>query len=60
LPDLRKLPGGIHSIFSDIVLRGRLSILGMGRFDDVLTEKDVAQIHVYLRDDHCESERTNP
>jgi quinohemoprotein ethanol dehydrogenase len=48
LPDLRRLPAGIHSMFADIVLRGRLSTLGMGRFDDVLTEQDVSDIHAYL------------
>lgn len=48
LPDLRRLPAGIHSMFADIVLRGRLSSLGMGRFDDVLTDRDVSDIHAYL------------
>jgi mono/diheme cytochrome c family protein len=48
LPDLRRLPAGIHSMFADIVLRGRLRSLGMGRFDDVLTDQDVSNIHVYL------------
>lgn len=48
LPDLRRLPAGIHSMFADIVLRGRLSSLGMGRFDDVLTDQDVSNIHAYL------------
>jgi quinohemoprotein ethanol dehydrogenase len=51
LPDLRKLPEGIHSMFEDIVLKGRLSALGMGRFDDVLSERDVKQIHAYLIDE---------
>jgi quinohemoprotein ethanol dehydrogenase len=51
LPDLRKLPEGIHAMFEDIVLRGRLSPLGMGRFDDVLTAQDVGQIHAYLLDE---------
>ena len=35
-------------MFADIVLRGRLSSLGMGRFDDVLTDQDVSNIHAYL------------
>lgn len=48
LPDLRRLPAGVHSMFADIVLRGRLSSLGMGRFDDVLTDQDVSDIHAYL------------
>jgi hypothetical protein len=48
LPDLRRLPAGIHSMFADIVLRGRLSTLGMGQFDDVLTAGDVSDIHAYL------------
>jgi quinohemoprotein ethanol dehydrogenase len=51
LPDLRKLPEGIHAMFEDIVLHGRLSPFGMGRFDDVLTEQDVRQIHAYLLDE---------
>jgi quinohemoprotein ethanol dehydrogenase len=51
LPDLRKLPQGIHSMFENIVLRGALSPLGMARFDDVLNEHDVKQIHAYLIDE---------
>ena len=30
------------------MLRGILSVNGMGRFDDLLTEKDVEAIHAYL------------
>jgi hypothetical protein len=30
------------------VLRGRLTPLGMGRFDDVLSAADVSAIHTYL------------
>jgi quinohemoprotein ethanol dehydrogenase len=48
LPDLRRIPADIHNIFSDIVLRGKLAALGMGRFDDILSPADVTGIHDYL------------
>ena len=48
LPDLRRMPTGVHSLFEEIVLRGRLASLGMGRFDDVLSAADVSAIHTYL------------
>src|SRR5580700_1943814 len=48
LPDLRRMPAGIHNLFEEIVLRGRLAPLGMGRFDDVLSAADVSAIHTYL------------
>ena len=47
-PDLRKMSPGSHAAFKDIVLRGLLAANGMGRFDDLLTEKDVEAIHAYL------------
>ena len=47
-PDLRKMSPGSHAAFKDIVLRGILAANGMGRFDDLLTEKDVDAIHAYL------------
>ena len=48
LPDLRRIPAEVSDIFADIVLHGRLAPLGMGRFDDLLSAADVADIHDYL------------
>jgi quinohemoprotein ethanol dehydrogenase len=50
-PDLRKLSAGKHAVFADIVLKGALAPLGMGRFDDLLSADDVADIHAYLIDE---------
>ncbi|MFM7783348.1 MAG: c-type cytochrome, partial [Gammaproteobacteria bacterium] len=50
-PDLRKMSPGSHTAFRDIVLGGILSANGMGRFDDLLTEKEVEAIHAYLIDE---------
>ena len=49
-PDLRRLNAGLHAAFKDIVLRGVLAPAGMERFDDILSEKDVDNIHAYLID----------
>ena len=49
-PDLRKLNAGVHAAFKDIVLKGVLAPLGMERFDDILSERDVENIHAYLID----------
>jgi quinohemoprotein ethanol dehydrogenase len=49
-PDLRRLNAGLHAEFKDIVLKGALSAAGMERFDDILSEKDVENIHAYLID----------
>ena len=49
-PDLRKLNDGLHAAFKDIVLKGVLAQAGMERFDDILSEKDVDNIHAYLID----------
>ena len=49
-PDLRKLNDGLHAAFKDIVLNGVLASAGMERFDDILSEKDVDNIHAYLID----------
>ena len=49
-PDLRNLSPGMHAAFKDIVLRGAAAPTGMERFDDVLTEADVQDIHAYLID----------
>jgi quinohemoprotein ethanol dehydrogenase len=48
LPDLRRLTPEKHAILGDIVLRGALSARGMGRFDDVLTEQDVAALSAFF------------
>jgi len=47
-PDLRRLDAGLHAAFKDIVLRGALAPAGMERFDDILSEKDLDDIHAYL------------
>ena len=47
-PDLRRLNPGLHAAFKDIVLHGALAAAGMERFDDILSEKDVDDIHAYL------------
>jgi quinohemoprotein ethanol dehydrogenase len=49
-PDLRKLNAGLHAAFKDIVLHGSLAPAGMERFDDILSERDVQNIHAYLID----------
>ena len=49
-PDLRKLNAGLHAAFKDIVLKGVLAPSGMERFDDILSDKDVDNIHAYLID----------
>lgn len=49
-PDLSRLPPEIHAAFNDIVLKGALAPMGMGRFDDIVTPSDVNAIHAYLID----------
>jgi quinohemoprotein ethanol dehydrogenase len=49
-PDLRRLNPGLHATFKDIVLHGALAPAGMERFDDILSEQDVDNIHDYLID----------
>ncbi len=49
-PDLRRLSPGLHAAFKDIVLHGALAPLGMERFDDLLSAKNVDDIHAYLID----------
>jgi quinohemoprotein ethanol dehydrogenase len=49
-PDLRRLNPGLHAAFKDIVLHGALAPAGMERFDDILSEADVDNIHAYLID----------
>ena len=50
LPDLRRLSPDKHAAFDDIVLRGALIPLGMGRFDDVLAADDAHAIHSFVID----------
>jgi quinohemoprotein ethanol dehydrogenase len=47
-PDLRRLDAGLHAQFKNIVLHGLLAPAGMERFDDILSEKDVDDIHAYV------------
>ena len=47
---MSKLNAGLHAAFKDIVLKGVLAPAGMERFDDILSEKDVDNIHAYLID----------
>jgi quinohemoprotein ethanol dehydrogenase len=49
-PDLRKLDAGLHAAFKDIVLRGAVAPTGMERFDDLLSDKEVEDIHGYIID----------
>ena len=49
-PDLRRMPPGIHELFSKIVLEGALVANGMPRWDDKLTDDDVNALHAYLID----------
>jgi quinohemoprotein ethanol dehydrogenase len=49
-PDLRRLNDGLHVAFKDIVLRGILAPAGMERFDDILSEQDVENVHAYFID----------
>lgn len=51
LPDLRRLTPEKHALFQDIVLKGILAPLGMGRFDDVLTQADAQAVQAYLIDE---------
>jgi len=56
-PDLRKLSPGLHAEFDAIVLRGLLAPAGMERFDDLLTQADVDDIHAYLIDQSWQAYR---
>jgi quinohemoprotein ethanol dehydrogenase len=47
-PDLRRLNDGLHVAFKDIVLKGVLAPAGMERFDDLLREQDVENVHAFL------------
>jgi quinohemoprotein ethanol dehydrogenase len=47
-PDLRKMPPEVHDMFKDILLGGAFALTGMESFGDILSEKDVENIHTYL------------
>ncbi len=49
-PDLRRLNDGLHVAFNDIVLKGVLAPAGMEKFDDILSEEDVDNVHAYFID----------
>jgi quinohemoprotein ethanol dehydrogenase len=49
-PDLRRLNDGLHVAFKDIVLKGILAPNGMERFNDILSEQDVENVHAYFID----------
>ena len=59
-PDLRRLPPGMHAAFKDIVLHGAVAPTGMERFDDLLSETDVTNIHAYLIDEAWKAYNTRP
>jgi mono/diheme cytochrome c family protein len=42
------MPQEVHDKFKDIVLGGAFATRGMESFGDILSEKDVENIHVYL------------
>ncbi len=50
VPDLRRSPAGTHAAFQQIVRGGALQPRGMPRWDDLLTEAQVEQIHAYVID----------
>ncbi|MDT9598836.1 PQQ-dependent dehydrogenase, methanol/ethanol family [Sphingosinicella rhizophila] len=47
-PDLWKMPSERHDAFEQIVLGGAFVDAGMASFADVLTQRDVKDIHAYL------------
>lgn len=49
-PDLRRLSAEKHAVFKDIVLKGLLQPSGMPAFGDLLTEREVEDLHAYLID----------
>jgi quinohemoprotein ethanol dehydrogenase len=57
-PDLRRLNPGLHAMFKEIVLHGALAPAGMERFDDILSDQDVDNIHAYLIDQSWEAYRS--
>ncbi len=47
-PDLRRLDAGLHAAFKDIVLGGLVAPTGMEGFGDLLSERDVEDVHAYI------------
>jgi quinohemoprotein ethanol dehydrogenase len=56
-PDLRRLGPGLQAAFNDIVLHGAVAPTGMERFDDLLSQQDVDDIHAYLIDESWKAYR---
>jgi quinohemoprotein ethanol dehydrogenase len=50
VPDLRRSTPASHAAFQQIVRGGALQPRGMPRWDDLLSEREVDQIHAYLID----------
>ena len=50
LPDLRRMQRTTHEFFPQIVLEGYFEGMGMPKFDAILNEQDVKDIHAYLID----------
>lgn len=50
MPDLRRMTSGVHADFKNIVLKGARAPMGMGRFDDIISDKDADDIHAYIID----------
>lgn len=50
IPDLRLMDAAAHQAFREILLQGSLADRGMGSFADLLSEKDVEDLHAYLLD----------
>jgi quinohemoprotein ethanol dehydrogenase len=49
-PDLRRMSPETHAIFTQILLGGAFAAKGMESFNDILSSKDVENIHAYLID----------
>jgi quinohemoprotein ethanol dehydrogenase len=48
LPDLRRMSPATDRLFDEIVLHGAYVAKGMGRWDDVLAQRDAELIHAYI------------
>ncbi|HTV33574.1 MAG TPA: PQQ-dependent dehydrogenase, methanol/ethanol family [Methylocella sp.] len=59
-PDLRRMPQEVHDQFADILLGGVFATGGMESFADILSEKDVENIHAYLIHQSWEAYRHQP
>jgi quinohemoprotein ethanol dehydrogenase len=60
MPDLRRMTAGVHADFNNILLKGARASLGMGRFDDALSPRDVDAIHAYITDEASRAYRAQP